>query len=186
MQYTYNNCPTDARLPRLNQLTMSYASRIFAKHLKPSAIAVLLVAFATSVGQAQDRIVTDPITPDSINADEGQAAQEAADAWLALIDSLDYAASWQQAAPMFQQQTSEAQWVQTLRSTLGPLGPFISRAPQEREYRTVLPGAPEGEYVIVTYGSHYTQLAQAVETVVMAKTDADTWQAAGYLVRPAQ
>ena len=85
---------------------------------------VLLTVFTISAGRAQELILTDSITPDSINATAGQAAQEAADAWLALIDSTDYAASWQQAAPMFQQQVSEAQWVQMLESVRGPLGPL--------------------------------------------------------------
>ena len=154
--------------------------------VRGGVVVALLTLVATSTGLAQDLILTDSITPDSINANAGQAAQEAADAWLALIDSTDYAASWQQASPMFQQQVSETQWVQTLQGVRGPLGAFQSRAPQEREYRTALPGAPEGEYVVVIYGSNYTQLARGVETVTLTKTDAGEWKVVGYSIRPTQ
>ena len=164
---------------------MSRVQRI-ARTVRMSATAILLATLISFTGLAQELILTDSITPDSINANAGQAAQEAADAWLGLIDSTNYEASWQQAAPMFQQQVSEAQWVQTLRSVHGPLGAFQSRAPQEREYRTAIPGAPEGAYVIVTYGSNYTQLASAVETVTLTKTDTGEWKVVGYYIRPAQ
>lgn len=157
-----------------------------AETVRISAVVMLLTVLINSVGLAQELILTDSITPDSINANAGQAAQEAADAWLALIDSTDYETSWQQAASMFQEQISEAQWIQTLQSVRGPLGAFQSRAPQKREYRTVLPDAPEGEYVVVTYGSHYTQLASGTETVTLTKTDTEEWKVVGYYIRPAQ
>ena len=156
------------------------------KIARSGGLVILLTVVTMLTGSAQDLILTDSITPDSINARAGQAAQAAADAWLALIDSTSYAASWQQAAPMFQQQISEAQWTQTLQSVRGPLGAFQSRAPQKREYRTAIPGAPEGKYVIVTYGSNYTQLAAAVETVTLTKTDAGEWKVVEYYIRPAQ
>ena len=143
-------------------------------------IVFLMLTLGTLSGYAQD------VDTASVSIDETQAAQEAADAWLALIDSLDYAASWQQAAPLFQQQVSEAQWVQALESVRGPLGPLLSRALDDRNYTTALPNAPEGEYVIIIYNSAYTQLEEAVETVTMVKTKAGEWRAVGYYVRPAQ
>ena len=71
-----------------------------------------------------------------------------------------------------------------MRSVRGPLGPLLSRAPQGREYTTSLPNAPEGEYVVITYGSSYTQLENAVETLVMVLNPAGDWKPAGYYVRP--
>ena len=72
-----------------------------------------------------------------------------------------------------------------MRSALGPLGPLLTRAPQGREYTTTLPNAPEGEYIVITYGSSCIQLADAVETVVMVRNPAGAWKPAGYYVRPA-
>lgn len=143
-----------------------------------------LIAIASVVGAIEGHAQTADTAAVSIQ--EAQAAQEAADAWLNLIDSLDYAASWQQAASLFQQQVSEAEWVQALESVRGPLGPLVSRALDDRDYTTNLPNAPAGEYVIVMYNSAYTQLEEAVETVTMVKTKTGAWRPVGYFVRPAQ
>lgn len=152
----------------------------FLPMLRSAWLGIVLSVAVVSSGVAQEAA-----TPDSLTVAEGQAAQEAADAWLVPVDSMDYRTSYQQASPLLQEQTSETQWVQTLRTTFGAMGSFISRAPQGREFRTALPGAPEGEYVIVTYNSRYTQAEDAVETVVMAKSATGEWQTAGYDVRPA-
>lgn len=139
---------------------------------------LLILGSLGGVAAAQEAgITTVPIA-------EQQAAQDTADAWLALIDSMDYAASWEQASAALRQQVTQTQWEQTLRSVLGPLGPLLSRAPQGREYTTTLPNAPKGEYVVITYGSSYTQLENAVETLVMVLNPAGDWKPAGYYVRP--
>ena len=155
------------------------------------SVAALLIAVSTG-GFAQGAAPVDtapvdtaPVDTAAVSIEEAKVAQDAAAAWLALIDSTDYRESWQQAAPWFQEQLSEEAWEQALESTLGPLGPLLSRAPQDREYTTTLPKAPEGEYVIVTYESSYIQLEAAVETVTMMKTDDGTWRVVGYLVQPA-
>ena len=121
----------------------------------------------------------------AVSIAEQQAVQDSADAWLALIDSMNYVGSWEQASAAFRQQVTQAEWEQALRSVLGPLGPLLSRAPQGREYTTTLPNAPEGKYIVITYGSSYTQLENAVETLVMVRNPAGAWKPAGYYVRPA-
>ena len=147
-------------------------------HRQKGFLLLIILMAGSTYGFAQDTA--------AVSIEEAKVAQGAADVWLELIDSVeDYAKSWQQAAPLVQQQLSEEAWEQTLESTLGPLGPLVSRALQDRQYTTALPNAPEGEYVIVTYESSYTQLEAAVETVIMTKTEDGTWRMAGYFVRPA-
>lgn len=121
----------------------------------------------------------------SVSLVEQQTAQDTADVWVALIDSMKYAASWEGASAGFRQLVTQDKWEQDLQSVLGPLGPLLSRVPQGREYTTTLPNAPEGEYIVITYGSSYTQLADAVETVVMIRNPDGVWKPAGYYVRPA-
>ena len=125
------------------------------------------------------------ITTVPISIAEQQVVQDSADAWMALIDSMEYVASWERASAAFRQQISQTEWEQALQSALAPLGPLLSRAPQGREYTTTLPNAPEGEYIVITYGSSYTQLENAAETVVMTRNPAGEWKPAGYYVRPA-
>ena len=138
------------------------------------AVALLFTVSVPSV--AQDTA--------AVSTEEAQAALDAANAWLALIDDLNYAESWQQAASLLQEQTNQVGWEQQLRTVRGSLGPLLSRAPQDRERATALPDAPEGEYVIITYGSSYTQLEDAVESVTMVKADDGTWRGMAYTVQP--
>ncbi|MGB3779563.1 MAG: DUF4019 domain-containing protein [Tunicatimonas sp.] len=120
----------------------------------------------------------------TVSIAEQQIVQDSADAWVALIDSMEYVASWEQASAALQQQITQSQWEQSLQNALAPLGPLLSRAPQGREYTTTYPNAPKGEYIVITYGSSYTQLENAVETLVMVRNPAGTWKPAGYYVRP--
>lgn len=143
------------------------------------ALLLLIIGWFSEVAVAQE---TDTA---AVSIAEQQVAQDSADAWMALIDSMEYVASWKRASAAFRQQVTQTQWEQALQSTLAPLGPLLSRAPQGREYTTTLPNAPEGEYIVITYGSSYTQLENAVETLVMIRNPAGEWEPAGYYVRPA-
>jgi hypothetical protein len=140
------------------------------------------VALAQTTEPAAVTVAAEPV---EVTVAEQQVAQDTADAWVALIDSMEYAASWNRASAAFRQQVTQTQWEQALQGVLGPLGPLVVRAPQGREYTTTLPGAPEGEYIVITYGSSYTQLEDAVETVVMVRNPGGEWKPAGYYVRPA-
>ena len=140
-------------------------------------ILLLLVGSTYSFAQNEDTAM--------VSVEEAQAAQDAANAWLSFIDDMDYTSSWQQAAPVLQERESESAWEQTLESDHGPLGPLLSRAPQNREYTRSAPDLPEGEYVVMVYESSYTQLEDAIETVIMTRTADDSWRAAGYEIRPA-
>ncbi len=140
-------------------------------------LAALTSLSGMALGQDSDTV--------AVSAEEQQAAQDTADGWIALIDSMEYAASWERTSAALRQQVTQIDWEQTMRSTLSPLGPLLSRTLQGREYTTTLPGAPEGEYIVITYGSTYTQLENAVETLVMVRNPASEWKPAGYYVRPA-
>lgn len=115
-----------------------------------------------------------------------EAAVEAATSWVALVDSAQYAASWEAAAPIMRQHVTKEQWAAAARQARGPLGSVTARTLQQARYTTSLPNAPAGEYVVVQFASRFAQLPQAVETVVMTKTEPERWQPAGYFVRPAQ
>ncbi len=139
----------------------------------------LTLGLITGVAVAQE---SDTV---AVSLVEQQTAQDTADVWIALIDSMEYAASWESASAAFRQQVTQDQWEQGLQGALGPLGPLLLRASKGREYTTTLPGVPEGEYIVITYSSSFTQLESAVETVVMVRNPAGAWKPAGYYVRPA-
>ena len=139
---------------------------------------LLIIGWFGGVVVAQE---TDTAT---VSIAEQQVAQDSADAWMALIDSRDYANAWERTSAALRQQVSKADWEQTMRSAHGPLSPLQSRVLQGREYTTTLPNAPEGKYVVITYRSSFVEpFEDAIETVVMVRNPAGRWKPEGYEYR---
>jgi hypothetical protein len=112
-----------------------------------------------------------------------QAAQQSADAWLALVDSGKYAESWDEAASVFKAAVSKDQWQQMLRSARDPLGKLVSRKVKSANYTRSLPGAPDGEYVVIQYESSFEHKQSAVETVTPMLDKDGRWRVSGYFIK---
>jgi hypothetical protein len=111
------------------------------------------------------------------------AAQDAAADWLELVDSGQYEESWQQTAPFFKNAVPMDKWLQTMQSLRDPLGRNLSRDLQSASYRTMLKGAPDGEYVVIKIESVYENKASANE-IITPMMDADgQWRVAGYYLK---
>lgn len=115
--------------------------------------------------------------------EEEQAAVEAATQWLALIDSAQYDQSWEESAEIFQTAVSKAGWEQQLHGVRNPLGNLISREVQSTQYSTSLPGAPDGEYVVIAFQTSFENKKNAVETVTPMKDELGVWRVSGYYIR---
>lgn len=111
------------------------------------------------------------------------AAVEAAEAWLALVDAGDYDESWKEAASFFRSAVKEADWVAALGATRKPLGAVSSRKVKGAQFATELPGAPDGEYVVIQFETSFENKANAVETITPMKDKDGTWRVSGYFVR---
>jgi hypothetical protein len=123
-----------------------------------------------------------PATAASPHAAEERAAQGGADAWLALIDQKQFEQSWAAAAPIFQSSLSAEKWENAASAARAPLGELSSRKFRAAEYKASLPGAPEGQYVVVYYDTDFAQKQSTTESVTLMKSDG-AWKAAGYFVQ---
>jgi len=124
------------------------------------------------------------ITPAAWAADKPEdAAQAAAESWLALVDAADYDASWEAAAKIFKHAVTKDQWKQAATAARGPLGKLVSRKVKSREYKEQVPGAPDGKYVMLQYDSVFENKASAVETVVPMVDPDGQWRVSGYFIR---
>jgi hypothetical protein len=112
-----------------------------------------------------------------------QLAQQSADAWLALVDSGRYAESWQEASELFKAHVTKAQWQDALRATRDPLGKILSRKLKSATYKTAMPGAPDGEYVVIQYESSFEHKQSAVETVTPMLDKDGKWRVSGYYIK---
>ena len=104
-----------------------------------------------------------PVTAPS----EPRAALTAAAAWLAEVDAGRYGASWAQAAELFRNAVKKAQWEQQLGAARAPFGALVSRQARATQRAKSLPGAPDGDYVVIEYAASFAHKQQAVETVTL-------------------
>jgi Protein of unknown function (DUF4019) len=110
-------------------------------------------------------------------------AVSASNAWLKLVDSGDYSASYQRASSLFKEHVSAADWVQQVSAARKPLGAVISRRIKASQYVTTLPGAPDGQYVVIQYETSFTNKKSAVETVTPMLDQHGHWRVSGYYIR---
>lgn len=139
----------------------------------PSLLASLFVSLlftAAACAHAQDQQAIDE-------------AGRAADEWLALVDAGRYKVSWEQAAEPLRKAVSVTQWEQGARAVRMPVGAFQERTLASSTYTTTLPGAPQGQYVVLQYTTRFADRANAVETVTPMREADGKWRVSGYFLR---
>jgi hypothetical protein len=119
----------------------------------------------------------------SPTAAEETAAEAAAREWLKTVDSGGYATSWDGAAAYFKTAITKGNWMKALEAARKPLGNNLSRKATSRQYRTSLPGAPDGKYVVIQFASSFEHKAQAVETVTPMMEKDGKWRVSGYFIK---
>jgi hypothetical protein len=78
---------------------------------------------------------------------------------------------------------SKAAWSDALRQARQPLGAVASRKMMSSTFARALPGAPDGEYVVVKYRTRFEHKEQAEETVVPMRDRDGVWKVSGYFVK---
>jgi Protein of unknown function (DUF4019) len=145
--------------------------------MKEDAIMKRILWFLAAVGLTL-------LAVSALRADEASegAAGAAAQKWLALVDTGNYADSWKQAASAFRKAVTAEQWSAALNASRGSYGALVSRKLKKAEYRTSLPGAPDGQYVVLQYDSSFEHKKAALETVTPMKDADDIWRVSGYFI----
>ena len=110
-------------------------------------------------------------------------AVAAAEPWLELVDTGKYGDSWNQAAVYFQGAITKGKWKQSLRAVRAPLGAQLSRKLKSARYMTSLPGAPDGEYVVIQFETSFANKQSATETVTPMKDPDGKWRVSGLFIR---
>ncbi|MBN1932565.1 MAG: DUF4019 domain-containing protein [Desulfobacterales bacterium] len=115
--------------------------------------------------------------------DKEKSAVVAAEKWLTLIDEGKSAESWEQAAKYFRSAVNKEQWEKTLAAVRNPLGKLITRKVKIKSYNTSLPGAPDGEYVVIQFESSFENKKSAIETVTPMLQKDGNWRVSGYYIK---
>ncbi|MGB2823627.1 MAG: DUF4019 domain-containing protein [Phycisphaerae bacterium] len=117
------------------------------------------------------------------NAAAEKAAVEVAETWLKAVDGGQYAESWGQAAEYMRKAVTEDLWAKQMQAVRAPLGKLISREVASKQYATSLPGAPDGEYVVIQFKTSFENKESAVETVTPMRENDGTWRVSGYYIK---
>ncbi|MGD0986673.1 MAG: DUF4019 domain-containing protein [Candidatus Sulfotelmatobacter sp.] len=112
-----------------------------------------------------------------------QLAVQSAESWLALVDAGKSDESWQEAAQLFKTAVTKEDWRKALHGSREPLGKLLSRKLKGATYKTSLPGAPDGEYVVIQYDSSFEHKQAAVETVTPMLDKDGKWRVSGYHIK---
>ena len=121
-------------------------------------------------------------SPSSSSEAENEALKTAT-SWLALVDSEKYEESWEESAEFFKGAVPKEQWQQSMQSVRKPIGKNISRKLQSKLYLTSLPGAPDGEYVVIKFDSSFENKRNALETVTPLLDKDGQWRISGYFMK---
>lgn len=117
------------------------------------------------------------------DAESIEQATTAARGWLSLLDGQEFDESWRLAGKLLKGAVAQEEWTAKLSVTLGPLGKKTSRGVKSSEYSTTMPGAPDGEYVLIQFDTSFENKRAAVETVVMKRESDGLWRVSGYFIR---
>lgn len=117
----------------------------------------------------------------------GQAAvadaQQSAETWLSLADAMNYGGSWDAAAAYFKNRVSLEDWENAMRGVRTPLGSLESRTLKNAMPSTHLPGAPDGDYVVMQFDTSFERKKDGVETVTVVQETDGIWRIVGYFIR---
>lgn len=170
--------------------TAATAATAASKMLMLTGLLGLLGFFAPAAQaaqpQAQAATPAAVATPSSPTADEPAyvaAAEVAAKTWLQKLDDGDYRGTWDTAAASFRKAITRDKWDADVGAVRKAVGALQVRNNRGARFTRSLPGAPDGDYVLIQNDTRFQHKAAAIETVTMAREADGVWRLAGYFVR---
>lgn len=115
--------------------------------------------------------------------DKEARAIDAGRQWLSLCDQAKYGESWEMAATYFKNAVKKEQWEHMAAAVRKPLGEVEKRDVKSQKYQTAVPGAPDGEYVIIQFNTVFENKKESTETVTMMIDQDRGWRMSGYFVK---
>ena len=120
-----------------------------------------------------------------LHADDAKttAAIMAAENYLIMIDTGQYGQSWDISSSFFKSQVPKETWVRQISTVRPQFGNIVKRTIKSAQYVTQLPGAPDGEYVVIQYESSYEKKKNGLETITPMLDKDGTWRVSGYYIK---
>ncbi|WP_433963736.1 DUF4019 domain-containing protein [Tunturiibacter gelidiferens] len=112
-----------------------------------------------------------------------QMAVREGESWLAMMDAGKYAESWKAAAAVLRGAVTVEKFESSMKSVREPMGKLDSRKLQSATYTTLLPGVPEGDYVMILDMTSFEHKPAAQETLIMSREKDKVWRVSGYYIK---
>ena len=112
-----------------------------------------------------------------------QIAIHVAKNWLSLVDEERFGESWETAASLFKNAVQKAKWINSMNAFRRPLGKLLARKIKNSQYMTALPGAPDGEYVVIQFETSFENKKLAIETITPMLDKDGKWRTSGYYIK---
>ncbi len=107
----------------------------------------------------------------------------AAEDFLLLVDSSQYASSWSTASSFFKSQLTKETWVKQISALRPAFGKVTNRQILNAQHVTKLPGAPDGQYVVIQYDTSFENKRKAIETITPMLDKDGQWRVSGYYIQ---
>ena len=107
----------------------------------------------------------------------------AAEEFLLLVDTNQYAQSWDVASSFFKSQAPKETWVKQVSSLRPAFGNVTNRQILKAQHMTQLPDAPDGQYVILQYDTTFENKRKGVETITPMLDKDGKWRVSGYFIQ---
>ncbi len=148
----------------LAAVTSSIHGRLFAAQAPPPA------------GMQQAEPPADP------HIAEEQAAERQALGFLGYLDHARYADSYAYTGMLIRTQLDRDSFAKQLEKARAGTGALLSRELIDASYANTVPGAPEGQYVVLHYAASFANRQEAVETLTLAFAKG-YWRVSGYYIK---
>ncbi len=128
-------------------------------------------------------IIIAPRLSEKPEVGKAEEAATATMAFLKLVDSEQYDSSWNAAAKLLKEKVTQEEWAAQLSKVRAVSGPMVERQQKDISYATVAKDSPEGEYIVMTFDSHFQLKESATETVTLMLEEDNNWRVAGYFIQ---
>jgi len=116
-------------------------------------------------------------------AQVSEKSLRAAAQFLLLVDTEEYAKSWETTADLLKKMLPQKAWKEQITKIRSFLGPIIERMQHDIAYTSSASDVPEGEYVILTFISRFELRERVIETITLMLSEDDQWQVVGYFLK---
>ena len=100
-----------------------------------------------------------------------------------MLDEGKYPESWQSAASLFQAAIAQDKWVSQLGMVRNGLRQGRRAQAAGHQIPHQLPGAPDGEYVVLQYEATFANKKNAIETITPMLDKDGAWKVSGYYIK---